>query len=235
MSAIVKPFSQALSNEQTISTFVEPFSQPQLEKKEDFQAPEESRSGVDKQDKLPSTIGTKHTTIFDRLLLVKVVDDPTSYGRCFKWLVTTLAAASSALDPLSSTIFYRNVIHSYHARGLLTDGKAALPHLPSELRTTATIANLSIVMTFIGPALMPIYWSYIAERWGRRTVYIVSLSLYILFTALSASSSSISMLIATRALASTCSGTVAGAAVISDIWEVKERGFAMSIYYIGPL
>ena len=82
---------------------------------------------------------------------------------------------------------------------------------------------------------MPVYWSYIAERWGRRTVYIISLSLYVIFTALSAGSSSISMLIAMRVLGSTCSGTVAGAAVISDVWEVKEKGYAMSIYYIGPL
>ena len=82
---------------------------------------------------------------------------------------------------------------------------------------------------------MPIYWSYIAEQSGRRTVYISSLILYVLFTALAASSSSISMLITMRVLSSTCSGTVAGAAVISDIWEVKEKGYAMSVYYIGPL
>ena len=112
---------------------------------------------------------------------------------------------------------------------------ASLPQLPAKLDTTANVANLSVALSYIGSAIMPVYWSYIAERWGRRTVYMTSLSVYVLFTALSASSSSISMLIAMRVLGSACSGTVAGAAVIADIWEVKERGYAMSVYYIGPL
>lgn len=45
------------------------------------------------------------------------------------------------------------------------------------------------------------------------------------------------MLIVMRILSSGtgCSVTVVGAATISDIWEVKERGTAMSIYYLGPL
>lgn len=32
-----------------------------------------------------------------------------------------------------------------------------------------------------------------------------------------------------------CSVTAVGAGTVSDIWEVKERGTAMSIYYLGPL
>ena len=35
--------------------------------------------------------------------------------------------------------------------------------------------------------------------------------------------------------ASGCSVTTLGAAVIADIWDVKERGRAMSVYYLGPL
>ena len=84
---------------------------------------------------------------------------------------------------------------------------------------------------------MPLYWSFMSEHYGRRTVYIVSLTLYVLFTSLSAVSSSIGMLISMRVLSSTasCGTTVTGAAVIADIWPVHEKGHAMSIYYIGPL
>lgn len=40
-----------------------------------------------------------------------------------------------------------------------------------------------------------------------------------------------------RCLGSFCSGapTVAGAAMVADIWPSKTRGFAMSIFYFGPL
>ena len=82
---------------------------------------------------------------------------------------------------------------------------------------------------------MPLYWSYISEKYGRRIVCISSLALYVLFTALAASSSSIGTLIVFRLLSSACSGNSVGPAVIADLFEVKERGRAMSIYYLGPL
>lgn len=63
------------------------------------------------------------------------------------------------------------------------------------------------------------------------------MTLYLVFNILSARSSSIGMLIVMRILSSgsACSVTVVGAGTVSDIWEVKERGSAMSIYYLGPL
>ena len=82
---------------------------------------------------------------------------------------------------------------------------------------------------------MPLYWSWISERYGRRVVCICSLALYVIFTALAATSTSIGMLIAMRLLSSACSGNSVGPAVIADLWKVKERGHAMSVYYLGPL
>lgn len=45
------------------------------------------------------------------------------------------------------------------------------------------------------------------------------------------------MLIVMRILSggAAASGQVLGAGVIADIWESKERGSAMGIYYLGPL
>ena len=114
---------------------------------------------------------------------------------------------------------------------------AALPQLPSRLNTTPTVANLSAALCFIGPAVMPLYWSAMLENSGRRIVYLLSLALFVLFSGLAISASSITSLIITRILASFCgcAPTVAGAAVVADLWDVKERGYAMSIYYLGPL
>ena len=68
-------------------------------------------------------------------------------------------------------------------------------------------------------------------------MYVVSMTLCILFNAIAAKSSSIGMLIATRMLSSGAGSsiTVIGAGVIADIWQVRERGRAMGLYYLGPL
>ncbi len=44
------------------------------------------------------------------------------------------------------------------------------------------------------------------------------------------------MLVGMRVLGAfwSCAGTVAGAAMVADIWPSKTRGLAMSIFYLGP-
>lgn len=50
-------------------------------------------------------------------------------------------------------------------------------------------------------------------------------------------SNSIGMLIAMRVLSQSAASSVQsiGVGTIADIWEVKERGTAMGIFYLGPL
>ena len=99
------------------------------------------------------------------------------------------------------------------------------------------MANLSTGISYISPAIFPLWWSVLSETVGRRTVYIVSLFLYIIFNVLSALASSIGMLIATRFLSSGAAASVVaiGAGVIADIWDVNERGTAIGIFYLGIL
>ena len=72
---------------------------------------------------------------------------------------------------------------------------------------------------------------------GRRTIYLTSFSLFLLWNILSALSNSIAMLIVMRILGggAAASVQVVGAGTIADIWAVKERGQAMGIFYLGPL
>lgn len=73
--------------------------------------------------------------------------------------------------------------------------------------------------------------SSFSETLGRRTIYIISFALFIVFSALSAISTNIGMLIAMRILAGGASASVqaVGAGTIADIWMVFERGKAMSM------
>jgi multidrug resistance protein len=86
-------------------------------------------------------------------------------------------------------------------------------------------------------AIFPLWWSSFSERLGRRTIYLTSFALFVLFNCLCAISHSIAMLIVMRMLSGGASASVqaVGAGTIADLWEVRERGRAMGIFYLGPL
>ena len=86
-------------------------------------------------------------------------------------------------------------------------------------------------------SIFPLWWSSFSETAGRRTIYLVSFTLFLLFNILSAISDSIAMLIVMRVLSggAAASAQAVGAGTIADVWEVKERGKAMGIFYLGPL
>jgi len=79
--------------------------------------------------------------------------------------------------------------------------------------------------------------SSFSETLGRRTIYIVSFTLFVVFSVLSAVSTNVAMLIVMRILGGGASASVqaVGAGTIADVWEPRERGRAMGIFYLGPL
>ena len=86
-------------------------------------------------------------------------------------------------------------------------------------------------------AIFPLWWSSFSEEIGRRTIYLISFTLFVIFTALAAVSNSIAMLVVMRILSGGAAASVqpVGAGTIADIWDVGERGRAMSLFYLGPL
>lgn len=86
-------------------------------------------------------------------------------------------------------------------------------------------------------AIFPLFWSSFSEILGRRSIYLSSFLVYFVFNVLSAEAQNIAMFLVMRILAGGASASVqaVGAGTIADIWEVKERGRAMGIFYLGPL
>lgn len=86
-------------------------------------------------------------------------------------------------------------------------------------------------------SIFPLWWSSFSERLGRRTIYLASFTLFVLFNCLCAVSDSIAMLVVMRLLSGGASASVqaVGAGTIADLWEPRERGRAMGIFYLGPL
>ena len=86
-------------------------------------------------------------------------------------------------------------------------------------------------------SIFPLWWSSFSERLGRRTIYLTSFVLFLIFNCLCAISDSIAMLIVMRMLSGGASASVqaVGAGTIADLWDIHERGRAMGIFYLGPL
>ncbi|EPE09913.1 mfs transporter [Ophiostoma piceae UAMH 11346] len=163
---------------------------------------------------------SKRRGLFGRFAVLPEIERPYDYANKTKWLITLVVALSAAGGPMGSSIFY-----------------PALSELARELHTSSTVANLTIALYMLAMAIFPLWWSSFSETLGRRTIYIISFSFFVLFSILSAISSSISMLIVMRVLGGGASASVqaVGAGTLADIWEPRERGRAMGIFYLGPL
>lgn len=109
--------------------------------------------------------------------------------------------------------------------------------MSKEFDVSPTITNLSVAFYMLAMAIFPLWWSSFSETLGRRTIYLLSFALFVVFSILSAVSVNISMLIVMRLFGGGASASVqaVGAGTIADIWEPRERGRAMSIFYLGPL
>lgn len=96
---------------------------------------------------------------------------------------------------------------------------------------------MSVAFYMLAMSIFPLWWSAFSEQFGRRTIYLISFTLFTIFSVLSAISTNIAMLIVFRICGGGASASVqaVGAGTIADIWEPRERGRAMSMFYLGPL
>ncbi|KAK5019581.1 major facilitator superfamily protein [Cryomyces antarcticus] len=155
-----------------------------------------------------------------RLTVIPEVEEPHDYARKTKWTITFVVAVAGAAAPMGSAIIL-----------------PALADISRSLHSTPTITNLSVAMYMLSMSIFPLWWSSFSETLGRRTIYLTSFTLFVLFAILSAVSPNISMFVTMRVLSGGAAASVqaVGAGTIADVWEVKERGRAMGMFYIGPL
>ncbi|KUJ11958.1 MFS multidrug transporter-like protein [Mollisia scopiformis] len=163
---------------------------------------------------------SKRRGLLARFTLIPEVEEPYDYKRSTKWFITFQVAIAAAAAPMGSAILL-----------------PALPQLASDLHSTPTITNLSVALYMLSMSIFPLWWSSFSETLGRRSIYLVSFALFTLWNIISGISTSMGMLIVMRMLGGGASASVqaVGAGTIADIWEVKERGRAMGIFYLGPL
>ncbi|CZR59762.1 related to MFS multidrug resistance transporter [Phialocephala subalpina] len=187
-------------------------------------------------DNVPATRIQSHSSLYDpnaivvpryerrgllaKWTLIAEVQSAYTYKRLTKWFITFLVALAAAAAPIGSAILL-----------------PALPDITKDFNSSATIANLSVALYMLSMSIFPLWWSSFSETNGRRSVYLISFALFTIWNVVAAKSTSMSMLIVLRMLGGGAAASVqaVGSGTIADIWETKERGHAMSIFYLGPL
>ncbi|KAF5859494.1 hypothetical protein ETB97_002795 [Aspergillus alliaceus] len=194
--------------------------------------PPQAFEGKDEEDNAPSysSNADRDTAVvvprlsrrglFGQFTLLAEIENPKTYSRRKKWFITFIVAWAGATAPMGSAILF-----------------PALSQVTKELNSTTTVANLNISLYMLSMSIFPLWWSSFSEKLGRRTIYLVSFCLFVIFNVLCAVSKSMAMLIVMRLLSGGASASVqaVGAGTIADLWESQERGRAMSIFYLGPL
>ncbi|EFY90063.1 MFS multidrug resistance transporter, putative [Metarhizium acridum CQMa 102] len=158
--------------------------------------------------------------LFAGFAVTPEVERPYDYTNSTKWGITATIALATLAAPMGSSIFY-----------------PALHGLTAEFSTSSTVANLSVALYMLSMSIFPLWWSSFSEEFGRRSVYLVSFMLFVVFSVLCAVSRNMAMLVVFRVLTGGASASVqaVGAGTIADIWESFERGRAMGMFYLGPL
>ena len=173
--------------------------------------------------------------LFARFCVVAEVTEPWDYPNNTKWFVTFVIAVAGAAAPIGSSIIFR----TYVSQELNPADTviATLDQVTEEFNSTPTVVNLSVALYMLSMAIFPLWWSAFSETWGRRSIYITSFALFILWSILSAISTSVGMLVVMRMLGGGAAASVqaVGAGTIADLFEVHERGRAMGLFYLGPL
>jgi len=125
-----------------------------------------------------------------------------------------LLAVLSAFVPLSTDLYL-----------------PALPRMGEYFGATSALTNLTLVLFFIFFSLGMLFWGPLSDKYGRRPVLLIGLSLYVLASIGCAMSWDIYMLIAFRVLQA-IGGSAASAvatAMIKDVYEGRRRESVLSI------
>ncbi|OSX62680.1 hypothetical protein POSPLADRAFT_1046100 [Postia placenta MAD-698-R-SB12] len=145
--------------------------------------------------------------------------NPKNWSRKRRWYMTLVAAflgfnasfASSAPSGISS-------------------------NLMKTFNMSQELATLTISLFIFGYCVGPLFWGPLSEQYGRRPVFLVSFPVYMCFQIGCALSHNVASIMVFRLL----SGMFAAApmsnsgALISDIWDAKTRGIALSLFVLAP-
>lgn len=149
-----------------------------------------------------------------------VEDDPRIWSNTKKNVVLFIISGASMIAGLCANI-----------------QNPANAQIEQQLHTSSGDISLSLSLFILIQGNFPVIWSAISEIKGRKTVYLFSIVLFTLGSAIVAVSRTIGLVIGMRILQGVGSSAVIaiGAATLADIYEPHQRGTMMGVFYSAPL
>ncbi|KAI8323234.1 MFS general substrate transporter, partial [Martensiomyces pterosporus] len=137
-----------------------------------------------------------------------------------KVAIVATIALTGLVSPLSSNMYYPSI-----------------QQVKEDLHTTQSGATWTITIFLVSMAIFPLIWSNLADQFGRKPVFAISMLIFTCSSIGCACSRSLTALVVSRLFQSAGSSAVqgSGAGTISDIYPREQRGTALGIYYLGPL
>jgi multidrug resistance protein len=145
--------------------------------------------------------------------------NPQNWSNWYRWYVTIVVSILVVCIAFGSSI--------------ITGG---LGLIEERYDVSLEVAILTCSIMVCGFAVGPLLWSPLSEIIGRRPVYIISLSLYVIFNIPCALSPNIGGLLVCRFLCGvfSSSGLSLAGGTIADVWNIEERGMAIAYFAAAP-
>lgn len=155
-----------------------------------------------------------------KLCIIPEYENPRNFPRMTKLLIVLIVACCAIVGPMGTSIML-----------------PAIDDVASSLDTSVSVVNVSVGIYLLTLGIFPLWWSSFSERFGRRSVYVISFGLFVCFSVGTSLSPTIGSLIGFRVLSGGSSASVqsVGAGTIADLYAPSSRGRAMGYYYLGPL
>ncbi|KAI9018103.1 major facilitator superfamily domain-containing protein [Phycomyces nitens] len=135
-------------------------------------------------------------------------------------LIVVISSSAGMISPLSANIYF-----------------PALNAIQADFGTSAELVNLTVTLYMVFQGISPAFWGSLADVWGRRPVYLMTLIIYIGACVGLAESRTYWLLLVLRMLQAFGSSSVVaiGAGIVSDISDSSRRGTYFGIYSTGQL
>ncbi|AGO13503.1 AaceriACL172Cp [[Ashbya] aceris (nom. inval.)] len=158
--------------------------------------------------------------LLGKLTLLPEFRDARLYPPLAKKLILVIVAFACILGPMGTNIIY-----------------PAIGSIMQDFGTSRFLVSVSVGTYLAALGIFPIWWSSLSDRNGRRTVYVLSFALLVVFSVGTAFSQNIETFIILRILCGAASASVqsVGAGTIADLYVPEERGRNLGYYYLGPL
>ncbi|KAI0347750.1 MFS general substrate transporter [Trametopsis cervina] len=160
---------------------------------------------------------------------MKTVQDATASEKPYsiynireKWGIVIMASIAGLFSPLTANIYF-----------------PAIPTLSDEFHKSVELINLTVTMYMVLQGISPMFWGTLADRWGRRPMFLgclLVLALACVGLALVPTNAYwLLMLLRCIQAAGSASTIALGAGVIGDIATREERGGFFGLYALGPM